>query len=69
MKGTNSIFPNYMANGMKQRRGSREVLQKQIEKEICDLLGFPAKLNIHYQGQVKAINDPVEAKSFVNQKH
>lgn len=36
--------------------------------EIWHLLHFPAKLHIHYQGRVKALNVLVEVKSSVNQK-
>ena len=62
------IFPDYTAEVMEQRRGFREVLQLLREKGVRHSLRFPARLHIHHQGQVKAFDDPDEAKTFVNQK-
>lgn len=62
------IFPDHTAEVMEQRRSFHEVLQLLREREIRHSLHFPARLHIHYQGQVKTFNHPDEAKTFVNQK-
>ena len=40
----------------------------QLLREIQHSLRFPARLHIHYQGQVKTLNHADEAKTLVNQK-
>lgn len=62
------IFPDYTAEVMEQWRSFREVLQLLREREIRHSLRFPARLHIHYQGQVKTFNRRDEAKTFVNQE-
>lgn len=59
------VFPDYTSDVMEKRRSFKEVQQVLREKNIQHHLRFPARLQVHHQGQVKVFSSPAEANIFI----
>lgn len=62
------ICPDYTVEVIAQRRDFHKVTSALRAKEMKYSLRFPAKLHVHYKGQVKVFTFSQDAKSFIEQE-